>query len=260
MRATGGEVLTEANYVVSIVFPGYLNSLHDIMTIILDFDNMLALSAENYIKWKQRTLELNDEQKQLIEHRESLIIRKYHLQLSDVIFYRATLDHSPKVQRSIKEICADVEKYLMKFEKCNESKKKMEKNKPVEVWDVETKQLVKVFESMKEASEQMQVSQSAISAICRKKQIVAKSETGRYYTFRFVGDVRALRFEVKSTEKKSVFVYDETGTQLVHKYDSIGETARKLHVSHSTLRHSLKHSGLVMVKGILYKVRLTTND
>ena len=136
MFATGGEVLTECKYVVIIVFPGYLNSLKDIMTIMLDFDNMLALSPQNYVKWKQRTLELNDEQKQLIEHKESLIINRYKLQLSDVIFYRASLVNSTKVQRSINEICADIEKYLLNVEKTTE---KMEKNKPVEAWDVQTK-------------------------------------------------------------------------------------------------------------------------
>lgn len=148
MFASGGEILTECQFVVNVVFPGYLQSLHDIMQIMLDFDNMVALSADNYVKWKQRTLELNDEQKELIRHKESLIINRYKLQLSDVIFYRSQLEHSPKVQRSIKEICAEIENYLLHVEK---STVKKEKNKPVEAWDVQTKQLVKVFESVKEA-------------------------------------------------------------------------------------------------------------
>lgn len=136
MRATGGEVLTEAKFVVNVVFPGYLDSLTQIMSIMLDFDNMIALSPQNYVKWKQRNLELNDEQKRLIEHKERLIIGRYKLQLSDVIFYKATLANSPKVQRSIKEICNDIENYLLHVEKSTE---KMVKNKPVEAWDVERK-------------------------------------------------------------------------------------------------------------------------
>lgn len=254
MFATGGEVLTECKYVVNIVFPGYLNSLTDIMQIMLDFDNMVALSADNYVKWKQRTLELNDEQKELIRHKESLIINRYKLQLSDVIFYRSQLDHSPKVQRSIKEICADIENYLLHVEK---SDKKMVKNKPVEAWDVDTKQLFKVFESAKEASESLQVSRSEISKICQKKHAATKSPDGKLYTFRFVGDSRPLSFSYTyKREPKKVLVFDEQGKIMLHTYNSISEAAKKLHIAKRTLCYALAHSGLLISKGTLYKVIL----
>ena len=148
MYASDGEVLTEAKFVVNVVFPGYLQSLHDIMQIMLDFDNMIALSPSNYIAWKQRTLQLNDEQKKLIEHKERIIISRYNINLADVIFYRSKSNSNVEVQRSIKQICEDIENYLLHVVKSTEKK---EKNKPVEAWDVETKQLVKVFESVKEA-------------------------------------------------------------------------------------------------------------
>ena len=260
MFATGGEVLTECKYVVNIVFPGYLNSLTDIMEIMLDFDNMLALSPTNYVKWKQRTLELNDEQKRLIEHKERLIINRYKLQLTDVIFYRATLANSTKVQRSIKEICADIEKYLLDVEK---STKKMEKNKPVEAWDVDTKQLFKVFESAKEASESLQVSRSEISKICQKKHAATKSPDGKLYTFRFVGDSRPLSFSSYTYKRrpKKVLVFDEQGKIMLHTYNSISEAAKKLHIAKKTLCCALAHSGVIMSNGTLYKVSLElTND
>ena len=251
MRATGGEVLTECQFVVNVVFPGYLDSLTQIMSIMLDFDNMVALSADNYVKWKQRTLELNDEQKRLIEHKERLIIGRYKLQLSDVIFYRSQLEHSPKVQRSIKEICADIEKYLLHVEKSTE---KMEKNKPVEAWDVHTKQLVRVFESAKEAVASLGVSQSAISTICQHKQSVTKAPDGIYYTFRFVGDVRPLSFSYRKREPKKVLVFDEQGKIMLQTYNSIYEASKKLHIVNRTLRYALAHSGLIMSQGTLYKV------
>jgi hypothetical protein len=218
---------------------------------MLDFDNMLALSPTNYVKWKQRNLELNEQQKELIEHKERLIINRYKLRLSDVIFYRAMLEHSTKVQRSIKEICADVEKYLLNVEKSTE---KMEKNKPVEVWDVQTKQLIKVFESAKDAVESLKVSQSAISTICQRKQFATKAPDGKVYTFRFVGDVSPLNFSYRRREPKKVLVFDEQGKFLLQTFNSIYEASKQLHVVNRTLRYALAHSGMIMSNGTLYKV------
>ena len=249
MYSSDGEVLTEAKFVVNVVFPGYLDSLTQIMSIMLDFDNMIALSPQNYVKWKQRNLELNDEQKELIRHKESLIINRYKLQLADVIFYRATLANSTKVQRSIKQICEDIENYLLHVEK---SDKKMVKNKPVEAWDVETKQLIKVFQSLKEASESLEISHSTISTICTRKQSVTKAPDGKLYTFRFVGDITPLSFIYKKLEPKKVLVYD--GDNIIAKYDSIYEAAKKLNIVNKSLRYALTHSGMLMSKGRLYKV------
>lgn len=251
MFATGGEVLTEAKFVANIVFPGYLSDLQMIMQIMLDFDNMIALSPSNYIAWKQRTLQLNDEQKELIRHKERIIISRYNLNLTDVIFYRSKSNSNVAVQRSIKEICADIEKYLLHVEK---STKKMVKNKPVEAWDVHTKQIVKVFESVTEASESLQVSQSAISTICQRKQAVTKAADGKLYTFRFVGDVQPLSFIYKKLEPKKVLLFDEQGDNIIAKYDSIYEAAKKLHIVNKSLRYALAHSGLLISNGRLYKV------
>jgi hypothetical protein len=64
-----GEVLTTAKFVVYVVFPGYLESLPDIMQILCDTDNMIALSASNYIAYKTNSLQLNDTQRKLILHK-----------------------------------------------------------------------------------------------------------------------------------------------------------------------------------------------
>lgn len=254
MRATGGEVLTEAKIVVNIVFPGYLCSLQQIMQIMLDFDNMLALSVENFTAWKQRSICLNDEQEALIKHRQQLIISKYQLKQSDVTYYRAQLNRSAKVQRSIDEICREVRKYIKKIHSTNEEPAPT-KTKAVEVWSIETKELVCVYDSAKEASEKMQVSRSAISACCRHLQTASISHDGKVYTFRFVGDKAPTQKELtyKKPISKKVLVFDEDDN-LLHKYNSIGEASRTLHIPKPTLRHALAHSGMIMSKGTLYKV------
>ncbi len=97
LLSDGGEILTDAKFVVNVVFPGYLPSLPQIMEIMLDYDNMIALSAENYIKYKQQQLTLNKQQQALLLHKEQLIISRYNLTLSDVIFYRQKSANDTKV-------------------------------------------------------------------------------------------------------------------------------------------------------------------
>ena len=69
LMSDNGEVLTTAKFVVYVVFPGYLESLPEIMQTLTDADNMIALSASNYIAYKTNSLQLNDTQRKLILHK-----------------------------------------------------------------------------------------------------------------------------------------------------------------------------------------------
>ena len=194
--ADGGEVLTECKLVVNIVFPGYLDNLKQIMQIMLDFDNMLALSPSNYIAWKQRSLHLNDKQKALIARKEQLIINRYKLKLSDVIFYRSQSEKNEKVQRSIDEISRNIENFIKCVQK---SMCKSEHAKAVEVFDIHGK-LIAIYPSIKDASEGMFILQSRINNIVNRKRSFGPAKSrldGKRYTFRFVGDNKPLCIDMR---------------------------------------------------------------
>lgn len=188
LMSDNGEVLTTAKFVVYVVFPGYLESLPDIMQILCDTDNMIALSASNYIAYKTNSLQLNDTQRKLILHKQQIILNRYKLRLSDIITYRLHCLNNDVIQRHIQTVC-----YYAKFmENDYIFNDKKDNKKAVECYTLDG-QFVAVFPTLSIAANAMQCSISSISGCCKKQQYKVKTRDKKAFIFCYAGDTPQLR-------------------------------------------------------------------
>ena len=188
MLKDGGEVLTTAKFVVYVVFPGYLETLPEIMQILTDTDNMVALDAPNYIAFKTNQLELNDTQRQLFIHKEQIIAKRYNLRLSDIITYRLHCLNNDVIQKHIQTVCFYA-KYMENGYTFNDKK---DNKKAVECYTLEG-EFVAVFPTLSIAADAMQCSISSISGCCKHQQFKVKTRDKKAYIFCYAGEQPQLR-------------------------------------------------------------------
>ena len=188
MLKDGGEVLTTAKFVVYVVFPGYLETMPEIMQILCDVDNMVALDAPNYIAYKTNKLELNDTQRALFIQKEKVIVKRYNLRLSDIITYRLHCLNNAAIQKHIQTVCFYA-KYMENGYTFNEKKNN---KKAVDCYTLDG-EFVAVFPTMSVAADAMQCRLSSISDCCNHKQFTVKCKEKKAYIFCHHGDSPQLR-------------------------------------------------------------------
>lgn len=101
--------LSNSEYVAEYIFPGHLDSFHQILEVVIDSQNMIALNKDNYIRYKCDTLNTDDKQQQYLTAGKQTVIDKYNIDVKALSEYQND-KHTKRVKaREIERLLNTIE-------------------------------------------------------------------------------------------------------------------------------------------------------
>lgn len=150
--------LTDACQVVNTVSLNKYDSMRQLISLSIDFDNMLALGYINYIEYTNNTLQMSKQQQSFIECKQQNLIKRHSL--TDYTLTSSNIEHS-----------------LMLVQK-----KEPKHTKSVRQYDLHGNLLAE-YESVSEAARATNIDKYKLSKCCNHIQ-----QTTAGFVFRFADD------------------------------------------------------------------------
>lgn len=205
--------LTDACKVVNTVSLNKYDSLRQLISLSIDFDNMLSLGYINYAEYISNTLKLSKCQQTFIEDKQRRLIVRHSL--TDYALTASNID--------------DLFLLVQKPEK-------RVNQRAVRKYDLDGNLLAE-YESVSEAARASNINWSNVSKCCNKKQLTAKG-----FIFRFADDESPIEIKCKQqtlgsgrdSQKRRVVQFDLSGN-LIAVFNSVGEAAEAVSGSLSNI-------------------------